>query len=460
MPHWHCGHKVARQCLLAALHATLALLLTGCSDNEIEHPVYITYTCLDFNGITGVCSRWHQRGQIVIFEDEEDNDDEEDGGGCFPADAVVFGRHGPMQISELGVGDEVLGYDAAEGTPVYTEVRTWLHWHPTADTPMLELHTQHGHSFVASPGHMVALDKADGANRKGSSFVRARELAPGHALITGSGRSEEVASVKEVQGKGLYAPLTYTSNLFVGGPGLLPSNVTHEDAHHGAVLVHSFAHVSEPQRYDWAWHLLLSAVERIKPSWTQASVMNRDDGYVHPVARLFMRLLGIAPIESIAIDREIDGISGRRLKGGGGGGGAGGRAGGGGNNEEEKKKELLLSVITGALGLPPFLSMAAVRPEPPVDDIHSEIGNIAPSVEGNDSSPNWTLIVVVIASVVLSLVALRVFMKKRAALAERSFSGILNVRGPADANYQGEVVVGEVVGVTNAAPNADTKAEQ
>mmetsp|Transcript_18085 Transcript_18085/g.32800 ORF Transcript_18085/g.32800 Transcript_18085/m.32800 type:complete len:433 (+) Transcript_18085:63-1361(+) len=426
-------HNVVRHIAVVAVHTALALVLAGCEGQR--HLVSVTYTCLDFNGITGVCARWHQRAEIVM---EQSGNDEDEGGGCFPADAIVLGRNGPMRISDLGLGDEVLGYDAAEGKPVYTEVRTWLHRHPTADTPMLELTTEAGNSFIASPGHMIALEN----EQKGSRFVRARDLSPGDALITGGGRSDAVVSVKEVQGRGLYAPLTHTSNLFIGGAELLSGNMTEPDAHHRTVLAHSFAHVSEPQRYEWAWHLLLSAVEHIKPSWGQASSLNDVDGYVHPVARLLMRLLGIAPIENIAIESEVDGVTGRRLAGG---------SSSSNNDQAEKRKELLITIIGGVLGFPPFLSMQAVRPSPPVEDIHLEMGEAAPSATDDGGGlPGWAVALIVCAGL-FSLGAFVQFMRRRQANAQRSFSGILGAPA-AEANNQGEVL-----GVSNGPADPGTR---
>jgi hypothetical protein len=176
-------------------------------------------------------------------------------------------------MSQLKIGDEIRGVDSS-GSVVMTPVRAWLHRDVNAQTTMTVVNTNAG-VVVASPRHLLATGK--------QAYSFASELSVGRTLVR-EGKDAAlvedvtVESISETQGKGLYAPLTLTTNYFVGevmSPG---------------VLAHSFAELRHPQWYERTFHAMLTVAEFFKPKIN--AIDANDQAYLHPVAAFFMKMLG------------------------------------------------------------------------------------------------------------------------------------------------------------------------
>merc|ERR1712232_270007 len=143
-------------------------------------------------------------------------------------------------------------------------------------------------SVVSNAGTVVVSNRHSLAVDGGKSYMFAGDLKAGKdSLVTQNG-SATVEKVADTRANGLYAPLTRTSNFFVGGPGQRP-----------AVLAHSFAQLEQPRRYEAAFHLFLNIAEFFFPSLSEVEE-TCNEPYVHPVARAWMRLAGIPTTQEMA----------------------------------------------------------------------------------------------------------------------------------------------------------------
>mmetsp|Transcript_81405 Transcript_81405/g.141312 ORF Transcript_81405/g.141312 Transcript_81405/m.141312 type:complete len:281 (-) Transcript_81405:50-892(-) len=252
--------KILRCAFLCAGLALVAITLMGCQAYEVK----MTYKCNKFQ--TNTCMEWIQEGAV-----------QQPTSACFPREAMVTTRAGPKAMSELSIGEEILGFDHATGKPVFTAVRAFLHRDVHAKTAMTLVRTASG-TITASPQHLLAVDGA-------AAYVFAAELKPGNILVAADGRKTVVKGVSETAAHGLYAPLTWTSNYFVGGP-----SASEADKY---ILAHSYAEFHNPRRYEAMFNAMLSVAEFLSPS--VHDVNSADEVHIDPVAKFLMRLFGFAP---------------------------------------------------------------------------------------------------------------------------------------------------------------------
>jgi hypothetical protein len=253
--------KRSKKCVFtAAALLTMTIVLSGCGHT---YDIKMNYRCVTLANFTvGLgCSEWEQEGGVQTPS-------------CFPGEATVTTKNGPKTMAALKKGEEILGFDRASGRAVFSPVRAWLHRDPTEEVNMVAVKSGAG-ILVASNRHSLAV-------KSGNAYKFAAELEAGHdTLLTANGTDTLVEKVYEVYAKGLFAPLTETSNFFVGGHDGTPG-----------ILAHSFAQLQEPQRYEAAFHGSLSVAEFF---WSSINEVNHgsDEPYVHPIARLWMDIAGI-----------------------------------------------------------------------------------------------------------------------------------------------------------------------
>eukprot|EP00747_Dinoflagellata_sp_TGD_P152270 gnl/TRDRNA2_/TRDRNA2_177285_c7_seq12.p1 gnl/TRDRNA2_/TRDRNA2_177285_c7~~gnl/TRDRNA2_/TRDRNA2_177285_c7_seq12.p1 ORF type:complete len:468 (-),score=57.26 gnl/TRDRNA2_/TRDRNA2_177285_c7_seq12:101-1321(-) len=195
---------------------------------------------------------------------------------CFPGDAKVISRSGPRDMAEIRIGDELLGFNSATGKPEFTRVHVWLHREPYEAASFIKLHTSTG-GIVMSAGHNIAVGRPD-------NYVFARDAHVGSFLLTPNGTSS-ITSRSQVRGKGIYAPWTTTSNLYVG-------------AGEGFFLAHSLANV--PSRFEKLLNPLFSILSFVFP-FVHGLDPDFDLDYMHPVVRLFWSIVGVKYSDSFAI---------------------------------------------------------------------------------------------------------------------------------------------------------------
>lgn len=242
---------------VAALTA-IATVLSGCYTYEVK----MTYKCVSPpTGTNSMCMEWEQAGGVKTPTT------------CFPGEATVITRTGTKPMADLKIGDEILGMEHSTGKQVFSPVRAWIHRNVNAETTMTSVKGDRG-TLVASPRHSVATGIAAAGKFK---YEFASELQEGSALLAQDGASMTVTGVSETKERGLYAPLTSTSNFFVGGPRLKTS-----------VLAHNFAELRYPRLYDGIVQRLVSAAEVVVPSIND--VTDKDGDYIHPVFVVLMKL--------------------------------------------------------------------------------------------------------------------------------------------------------------------------
>lgn len=250
--------RVLRLSLLSVLVA-LSSLLCGCQLGAYD--VKVEYECSSFNTTYKACMKWKQTGELSPSTQ------------CLPGHALLQSRAGLKRLDEIQLGDEVLGFNHATGLPEYSKVRAWLHRHPKGSVEMLDIKTEAG-TLTASSYHSVAV-----LNGKGVDYAFTRDIRSGDRIAALNG-SAEVLRSDPSRSLGFYAPLTQTSNFYVTvGTSELQ------------LLVHSFAHLRDPRKYDVALHAILDVVEFFSPSIHTVSDM--ANAYAHPVVRFLAWATGL-----------------------------------------------------------------------------------------------------------------------------------------------------------------------
>mmetsp|Transcript_43765 Transcript_43765/g.103414 ORF Transcript_43765/g.103414 Transcript_43765/m.103414 type:complete len:255 (-) Transcript_43765:28-792(-) len=241
--------------VLICLGAFLAIVLQGCDQ---EYDVSMTYTCSN-QVADNVCTEWRQVGSVKV-----------PGSSCLPGKMHVITATGSKPLSELTVGEEILGYDHEQKAPVFTVVRAWLHRDANSVATVTAVSTADAGTIQASAKHPFAV-------AGGSRYEFAADLREGlHHVMLSTNMSTAVLGVTSEEAVGLYAPLTMTSNFFVSG-----------DSGKSAILAHSLAHMKAPRRYELPLHAAFTVFEALHPSGGSDS--SSQGSFVHPVARLLMR---------------------------------------------------------------------------------------------------------------------------------------------------------------------------
>lgn len=248
----------------AALLA-IATVLSGCYTYEVK----MSYKCVTPpTAPNTMCMEWEQIGGVKTPTT------------CFPGEATVTTRTGTKAMADLKIGDEILGMEHATGKQVFSRVRAWIHRNENAETLMSAVKGDQG-TLVASPRHSVATSKM--------SYEFASELQEGSTLLASNGVMI-VNSVSDTKARGLYAPLTATSNFFVGGPEMKTT-----------VLAHSFAELRYPRRYEGLIQYLLSVTEFFSPSVHEIT----DGDYIHPVFVVLMKIFPWLMEPQVAANRVV-----------------------------------------------------------------------------------------------------------------------------------------------------------
>jgi hypothetical protein len=168
--------------------------------------------CTSWHNVTHLCNSWTVSTKIA-------NDT-----ACFPGDTLVHTQTGNKMMSDLQIGDILLGYDHREQKIVSTVFVRWLHFEKTNKYDFIELVTEND-SLIVSEYHNIA-------------YYHNNEIVYDYAMNSGQydalfNGQNPVPIIKThiVSKTGIYAPLTSTYNFLVSGSTL---------------LVHSFAYVQYP----------------------------------------------------------------------------------------------------------------------------------------------------------------------------------------------------------------------
>ena len=139
-----------------------------------------------------------------------------DTGSCFPEDAIVhIPGKGDTLIKDLRSGDQILTMDSETGRLEETEFLDWLHINEDQVMNFLKFITENGKSLEVSPDHQI-FTKEHGS-------ILARDVNIGQdSLVLASPDStgkiySKIVAISEVEKIGVYAPLTWSGDLVVGG---------------------------------------------------------------------------------------------------------------------------------------------------------------------------------------------------------------------------------------------------
>jgi hypothetical protein len=268
---------VLKKALVVGTLAAISTWLSGCQTYEVK----MSYKCVSAPAAPNtMCMEWEQVGGVKTPST------------CFPGEATVLTRTGSKAMSDLRIGDVIEGYDHGRGEIVYTPVLAWLHRDTHAAASMSAVTVAEG-TLVASPKHSLATfsDSPAPASFKSAAYKFASELQEGSYLLTSDGNTAHVKSIARTMGHGLYAPLTGTSNYFVGGPQLKTR-----------VLAHNFAEVRYPRRFEGVVQSMFAIYEFFIPS---SRHINQDDAYIHPVASMLMKLFGPLIMDNSPIAEKV-----------------------------------------------------------------------------------------------------------------------------------------------------------
>lgn len=194
-------------------------------------------------------------------------------------------------MASIRMGDELMSFNHATGKTEFSPVRAWLHRETKTVVKMINVRTERG-DIVVSPDHSLAVSG-------GRQFAFARDLVAGDILITPDGTSS-VQQITWEDATGLFAPLTLTSNFFVGHGENVYTNAM--------VLAHSFAVVPYPQWFAPPFHAFLSMWEAFYPTVHEFDETSQDV-YLHPACQQLMGIFGISvledPIHAVHVNRIV-----------------------------------------------------------------------------------------------------------------------------------------------------------
>lgn len=108
-------------------------------------------------------------------------------GGCFDEASLVYTRIGPLEISQLNIGDEILSV-TPEGELEYSEVLLFLDRNPTAKELYYEIETESGAIISITPAHLIFVseDNSTEFERQISRATYAKNVQIGQFLYTSS----------------------------------------------------------------------------------------------------------------------------------------------------------------------------------------------------------------------------------------------------------------------------------
>ena len=104
---------------------SLAILLLIVSVFSTNFDILSTSVCVSV-AQSGYCTRWEQNGTV-----------KENYGSCFPADSYVNTEKGIKKMSEINIGDQILGFK--DGVETFTEVTSWFHHEENTMSEYLKL---------------------------------------------------------------------------------------------------------------------------------------------------------------------------------------------------------------------------------------------------------------------------------------------------------------------------------
>lgn len=177
---------------------------------------------------------------------------------CFPSNSIIQTPKGNKYMSDLQIGDYILGHQ--NGKDTYVKIKGWLHKVDNQECEMLEITTDNNNKLKMSEKHILPRNTKD-------NYIFAEELKVGDTLFLNDNKKTKVKSIKLYKTNGFYAPYCSEGLIYVDG-----------------VLVHIFAEIKNPDKYLPMYNNLFNFYENTFET-------KITDNYIHPVARMSSVLL-------------------------------------------------------------------------------------------------------------------------------------------------------------------------
>jgi hypothetical protein len=243
------------------------LLVSGNNDDgAYDYSMKSTCTTQD----SGMCTEWSHSGTI-----------KQNTGSCFPENTYVITSEGITQMKDLYVGSDLLGYNTYTELTEFSEMPTWFHYDRNVQIPYINVLTKDG-SITSSSMHNIAFTNDGDSN---DFYKYTSELSENDNLIgfTFDQNNLEDQNVREcdiiktetVNQVGMYAPYTKLHNYFVS------------DDRKNFYLAHSFAHVKNPAKYEYAVSTVFNTLLRFY------NVDETQDVYLNPIAKSLYNIMSL-----------------------------------------------------------------------------------------------------------------------------------------------------------------------
>jgi hypothetical protein len=257
------------------------LTLFGLSNGESNGNSYdysMTSTCTTQDG--DGCMEWTHRGTIK----------EKISSSCFPENTYVITSNGIVQMKDLSIGNNLLGYNTNTDTTEFSEMPTWFHYDRISKIPYMTVSTNDG-SITSSGSHNIAFinDNEDDIFYKYTSSISDSDSLIGFTfdknnLEYQSVGEHNVIKIEEIEQVGMYAPYTRLHNYFVSDDGK------------NFYLAHLFAHITNPTRYEYVVSAIFNPLSRFY------TVDEIQDVYFNPIAKSLYNIMSLYeyPITSLS----------------------------------------------------------------------------------------------------------------------------------------------------------------
>jgi len=142
---------------------------------------------------------------------------------CFPEHATVQTQHGRKCMRDVQIGESVQVI-TEDGTISMCDVYGWAHRDLATEATYLEVATENGGKITLSADHLLGVVRPRRHHHTGEEvqYVPAGEVREGERVMqafsiggTPQLRTVPVKSVRSVQAKGLFAPLTLEGTVIV-----------------------------------------------------------------------------------------------------------------------------------------------------------------------------------------------------------------------------------------------------
>lgn len=245
--------------------ANIALGYAGTSGDK--YSMRGTSKCVSWNNITNLCDSWEHSSTTIYTP------------ACFPENTIVFTLAGEKNISDLVIGDNVLGFNHDTNTTEFSEFTSWIHFETTQSYDFVEIVSQNG-NLTSSPFHNIAY-----YDNGAVVYDYAYNSGVYHSLFNGE-NGNDIMSSSIVKQKGIYSPLMKNYNFFI------------KTGNGSMVLVHCFAHTIDPlnkQFYFGHVYSFLNWINAAPDVETNHNVTQYMNPTIHTMANVFGSFMDTEP---------------------------------------------------------------------------------------------------------------------------------------------------------------------